>query len=103
MPPLDVAAVQKAVAQDQYLITTHAKQRMGQRQVSDADIKQVIVAGDAIEQSPTAQPFPKALFMAHVRGEPLYVSCAFDGSRAYIITVHWYDPNVWLDPWTRKV
>jgi hypothetical protein len=40
--------------------------------------------------------------MAHVRGEPLYVSCAFDGTLAHIITVHWYDPSVWIDPWTRR-
>jgi hypothetical protein len=40
--------------------------------------------------------------MALVREEPLYVSCAFDGSYAYIITVHWYDPAKWVDPWTRK-
>lgn len=36
-------------------------------------------------------PDPKALFMAHVRSEPLYVSCAFDGNCVYIITVHRYD------------
>ena len=24
------------------------------------------------------------------------VSCAFDGSYTHIITVHWYDPNLWL-------
>jgi hypothetical protein len=40
--------------------------------------------------------------MAKVEGEPLYVSCAFDGNRAYIITVHRYDSERWLDPWTRR-
>jgi hypothetical protein len=40
--------------------------------------------------------------MAYVHEEPLYVSCAFDGQTAYIITVHWYDPSVWIDPWTRR-
>jgi hypothetical protein len=40
--------------------------------------------------------------MAKLRGEPLYVSCAFGGSHAYIITVHWYDPALWIDPWTRR-
>ena len=41
MPSLDIPALQRAVAHNRYLITTHAKQRMGQRQVTDADIKQV--------------------------------------------------------------
>jgi hypothetical protein len=40
--------------------------------------------------------------MAFVGEEPLYVSCAFNGSFAYIITVHRYDANLWRDPWTRK-
>jgi hypothetical protein len=30
--------------------------------------------------------------------EPLYVSCAFDGELAYIVTVHWYDASMWVDP-----
>jgi hypothetical protein len=102
MPKLDIPPLRTAVAQDRYVITQHAKQRMGQRQVTDQDIKRVVVTGDVIEQHPKARPFPKALFMAKHKGEPLYVSCAFDGRTAYIITVHWYDPSVWIDPWTRR-
>ena len=102
MPQLDIPALRKAVSHDRYFITTHAKQRMGQRKVSDEDVQHVLATGDVVEQYPTAQPLPKALFMAYVEDEPLYVSCAFDGERAHIITVHWYDPNVWIDPWTRR-
>ena len=102
MPSLDIPALQQSVSANRYMITTHAKQRMGQRKVTDEDIKHVIVSGEVIEQFPRARPFPKALFMTHIKGEPLYVSCAFDGTLTYIITVHWYDPEVWLDPWTRR-
>ena len=102
MARLDITALRKAVWANRYLITTHAKQRMGQRRVSDREVKQAIVVGDVIEQHDDAIPFPKALFMKQFNEEPLYVSCAFDGKRAYIITVHWYDPNLWIDPWTRK-
>ena len=69
---------------------------------SDKGFKRVVTTGDVIEESAESQPFPKALFMARVGGEPLYVSCAFDGEYAHIITAHWYDPNVWIDPWTRR-
>jgi len=34
--------------------------------------------------------------------EPLYVSCGFNGNYVYLITVYWYDPKKWIDPWTRK-
>jgi Domain of unknown function (DUF4258) len=102
MPKLEIPALQRAVSQNRYFITTHAKQRMGQRKVSDQDLKSVIATGDVVEQYPEARPFPKALFMARIKGKPLYVSCAFDGKYAHIVTVHWYDPSVWIDPWTRR-
>jgi hypothetical protein len=99
---LDITALRKSVLENRYVITTHAKQRMGQRKISDQEVKQAIVAGDVIEEYAAAAPFPKALFMKHIGGNPLYISCAFDGKPAYIITVHWYDPNLWIDPWTRR-
>jgi hypothetical protein len=102
MPELDIAALRKAVEENRYLITQHAQQRMGLRKITHADIKHVVTAGDVVEQYPGNEPDPKALFMAQVEGEPLYVSCAFDGNCAYIITVHRYDPERWLDPWTRR-
>ena len=102
MPSIDLAALRRAVQENRYLITTHAMRRMGFRKVSQEDIKQVIACGDVIEEHPGNLPDPKILLMAHVREEPLYVSCAFDGSYAYIVTVHWYDPARWIDPWTRR-
>jgi hypothetical protein len=102
MPELDIAALRKAVEQNRYLITQHAQQRMGLRKITHADIKYVVATGDVIEQYPGNEPDPKVLFMAHLEGEPLYVSCAFDGNCAYIVTVHRYDPERWLDPWTRR-
>jgi hypothetical protein len=102
MPKLDIAAVRKAVETDQYILTKHAQQRMGARQISHADVKHVVTAGSVIETHDQALPFPKVLFMAQAAGEPLYVACAFDGSYAHIITVHRYDATRWVDPWTRR-
>ena len=99
---LDIPKLRRAVAENHYVITAHAKQRMGTRRVSDQDIKRVITTGDVVEQHLDAGPFPKALFMAKVRDVPLYVSCAFDGRFAHVVTVHWYDPSIWSDPWTRR-
>jgi len=75
---------------------------MGLRKITHADVKHVVATGDVVEQYPDNRPDPKALFMAEVGGEPLYVSCAFDGNCAYIITVHWYDPTRCVDAWTRR-
>ncbi len=102
MARIDLEALRSAVQKDRYVITTHAKQRMGPRRVTDTDLKYVVATGDVIEEYPKAKPFPKCLLMAEVGGEPLYVACAFDGRYTYIVTVHGYDPEVWTDPWTRK-
>lgn len=102
MSSIDLEALRSAVREDRYIMTTHAKQRMGLRQVTDADMKHVVITGDLVEEYANTQPFPKCLLMAEVGGQPLYVSCAFDGRYAHIITVHRYDPAVWQNPWTRK-
>ena len=99
---LDFEQIREAVRKARYVIKVHAKQRMGQRKIRDADIRSVILHGEIIEQSPEAKPFPKCLMMGFVRGDPLYVSCAFDGSYVYIITTHWFDPEKWIDPRTRR-
>jgi len=76
---------------------------MGERQVKDSEMLSVILDGEVSEENPTARPFPKWLLMKFVRNnEPLYVSVAFDGEHAYIITVHWYDPEKWFVPMDEK-
>lgn len=102
MAEVDVATIRGAVGRGQYLLSLHARQRKGERQVTDDELKLVILEGDVIEEYPQAKPYPKCLLMKHIRGEPLYVSCSFNGEKARIITTHWYDPEKWLDPWTRR-
>ena len=103
MPQADIAALRgQAVRDDRYLISRHAQERMGLRKITHTGLKYVVATGDVIEEHPDNQPDPKVLFMAHVQGEPLYVSCAFDGNCVYIVTVHRYDAAKWRDPWTRR-
>ncbi len=102
MPKLDIPALRQALLEDRFFTTTHAERRMALRKVTNEDIKRVVRDGDVIEERPRARPFPKALFMDHVKGEPLYVSCAFDGRYTHIITVFWHDSTIWVTPWTRR-
>ena len=102
MPEFDIAGLRHAVRENRYLITRHAQERMGSRRITHADVQYVVAAGDIVEEYPDDEPDPKALFMAHIKGEPLYVSCAYDGNCAYIVTVHRYDASKWHDPWTRR-
>lgn len=81
----------------------HARRRKAQRKIYHWEIKKVIPDGQILEENVKAKPFPKCLIMDFVRkNEPLYVSCSFDGTCVYVITVYWYDSKKWIDPWTRK-
>jgi len=95
--------IKDAIRQGKYIITTHAYERMGERQITLNEVFSVILNGEIIEQYPRARPYPKCLFLGFVReNEPLYVSCAYDGERVRIITVHWFDPERWIDYRTRR-
>ena len=95
--------IRQEVARNNYIVSHHAIVRMGLRQVLEEEVIQTILDGEVIERLPRAKPYPKCLFMYPVRpDEPLYVSCGFDGRRAYIITAHWFDPEKWIDWRTRR-
>ena len=97
--------IRQAVARNNYVMTHHARQRKGIREIEDREIAHAILHGEAIEHSPHAQPHPKCLFMYPVRAdEPLYVACAYNARQniAIIVTVHWYDSDKWIDWRTRK-
>lgn len=83
----------------------HALIRASQRGITRAQALYVIHHGQIVEQQPRAKPFPKYLLMAMVGWKrPLYVAFGYDKRRkfVYVITVHWFDPRKWKDPWTRR-
>jgi hypothetical protein len=103
MDDLEIEKIRQAVRANKVEISGHAKKRMGLRKIKFEEVVEIILSGEIIEQTPKVTPYPKCLILGFVRKrEPLYVSCAFDGETVYIITVHSYDPEKWIDPWTRK-
>ncbi len=95
---IDLFRIRQLVKDGKYLI-----KRLAERGIRESEVAQIILKGRIIEETPDARPYPKCLIMDFVRkNQPLYVSCAIEGSIVFIITVHWYDPNKWIDPWTRR-
>ncbi|MDP3042639.1 MAG: DUF4258 domain-containing protein [Candidatus Omnitrophota bacterium] len=85
-----------------YQITRHCQKRCDSRNISLKKIKEVINSGEIIEIYPKDSPYPSCLILGYVRqNEPLYVLCAV-GIIVHIITVHWLDPEKWLNPKTRR-
>jgi hypothetical protein len=102
MPSIDLVALRRAVQENRYLMTTHAMRSMGLRKVSHEDIKKVMASGDVIEEHPDNLPDPKILLMTHIREAIALRFLRLRRALCYIVTVHWFDPTRWIDPWTRR-
>jgi len=95
--------IRTAVANNNYRISHHARQKRGKRRLTFREITTAITNGEIVEAHPQDSRGPKCLFMHPVRpNRPLYVSCGWDGSQAVIITAHWRDPGRWHD-WRRRI
>lgn len=99
---MKIDKVREAVRKGHVNIRYHARRRMAERNIYYEDIVKVIMEGEVVEEYPEAHPFPAYLVLGLVKNNPLYVVCSFDGETAYIITVHWLDPEKWIEPWTGR-
>jgi len=82
----------------------HAVERMFQRGIAVADVRQVIQTGKVIEDYPEDTPYPSCLISGHVREQPLHVVVAMDraSNRAIVVTVYEPDPGQWEPGFERR-
>ena len=68
----------------------HSLERMMERGISRASVKQVLLDGELIEDYVDDRPFPSALFLGLQEAKPLHVVAAFDerSGMCYIITAY---------------
>lgn len=88
-----------------YKMSKHALERSDKRNIFLDQIKRVILEGEIVEEYKEAKPYPAFLVMKQIDDfrKPLYVCFALRNKKMlYIITVHWFDPEKWIDPWTRR-
>jgi hypothetical protein len=72
----------------------HALERMMERGISRAAVKQVLSEGDVVEDYPDDRPFPSALFLGVVEGIPLHVVAAYDSEIGYCFVITVYKPDL---------
>jgi hypothetical protein len=66
---------------------------MGERNISESQVRSVLIEGECIEEYPEDFPYPSALFFAYVGNRPLHVVAAFDDERKRAIIVTIYEPD----------
>ena len=82
----------------------HAMQRMYERGVSVAEIRQVIERGKVIEADHDAVPLPTRLIAGRVRGRNVHVVVGDPGSTAELVVITLYepDPDFWHPGFRRR-
>ncbi|MBQ7559709.1 MAG: DUF4258 domain-containing protein [Synergistaceae bacterium] len=76
------------------LWTSHCLQRMGERDIKRADVKNCILNGEIIEDYPDDFPNPSCLiFGATSENKILHVVAGTDGDYLYIITAYYPSKN----------
>jgi len=82
----------------------HAVERMVQRGISDADVRQVLAAGKEIESYPTDYPYPSRLMLGWCGSRAIHVVAADNtaDNETMIVTVYEPAPDRWEQGFERR-
>ena len=89
---MNLEIYQKLCSESKILWTQHCLQRMQERDISRADVKNGIATGEIIEDYPDDFPHPSCLIFGYtINDKIIHVVAGSDGKYIYIITA--YFPN----------
>lgn len=90
-----------------YRLTRHATTVRFERGISMAEMEQVLLQGEIIEQYPDDEPYPACLVLGWLEsGDPLHIVCSRGNTEPAlrIVTVYEPDDALWQKDYkTRKV
>ncbi|MEZ5860548.1 MAG: DUF4258 domain-containing protein [Geminicoccaceae bacterium] len=78
----------------QLVFRSHAVRRMFERQVTVADIRQIVETGETIENRPNDPPYPSRLVLGSAHGRPLHIVVAEQTDQDTTIIVTVYEPDL---------
>ena len=101
---MDFKRYQTLCSKPKILWTQHCLQKMQERDISRADVKNVIQNGIIIENYPDDFPNPSCLIFGHsIQGRILHIVAGCDNINIYIITAYYPDTEKFeADLKTRK-
>jgi len=79
------------------IFRVHAIERMYQRGITEADVREILAGGETIEAYPDDAPYPSRLVLGWCHGRPLHVVVAdnTDEHQGIVITVYEPEPRYW--------
>jgi len=91
---MNKAEIVRAVSGNRIEWQRRALERMMERQISRDMVKEVLLSGDWIEEYSNQKPYPGALVLEWVRGQPLHVVLAFDSANKICFVITAYVPDL---------
>ena len=87
---MNIEEIRAYVSNSKIMWTTHCLERMGERDIKRADVKNCIINGEIIEEYPDDFPNPSCLiFGITLDGRFLHVVVGCDNLNLYIITAYY--------------
>ena len=91
---MDLSLIQKLCTESKILWTQHCLERMQERDITRADVKNGILGGEILEEYPDDFPYPSCLIFGYaVNDRVLHIVTGCDNTNVYIITVYYPDTN----------
>jgi Domain of unknown function (DUF4258) len=91
---LDIDQLRAAARQERLEWQRHALERMVERGITRAEVREVLLGGERIEDYPGDRPLPSGLFLSWARGRPLHVVDAFDMANRTVAIITTYEPTL---------
>ncbi len=95
---LDITKIQRTVEDDQHRFTLHALERIIERNIQPAEIKEALLNGEIIECYAEDKYGPSCLIFGEIKGKVLHIQCSLDP--VWIITA--YDPKLFPEKWDQN-
>jgi uncharacterized protein DUF4258 len=91
---LDIDQLRGVARQGRLEWQRHALERMVERGITRAEVQEVLLGGERIEDYPGDRPLPSGLFLSWVRGRTLRLVAAFDMVNRTVAIMTAYEPTL---------
>ena len=90
----DVQGLRRNIEKGRVQWQRHALERIFQRNIKREDVFKVLNNGEIIEEYPDDKPWPSALFLGWVDGQPLHVVTAYSRQLRKVAVITVYEPTL---------
>ena len=93
-PHFDQELFKQALADGNIVWRQHALGKMIVRDISRAEVLDVLEYGELIQSYAYDKPFPSALFLGFSESRPIHVVASFDESQQQVFVITVYEPDL---------